>query len=140
MIDYTTNETGDFASPAELCDWLEFLAWINDPDADLWRYAIVGGTWTKVTSSPAPHPRAPRKVAEQPGSLIRYLTLQEAGALTRTPSETIRYWIWQGRLTAYRPGRSVLVREDELQALIVGRETRKIRAASGSTRRRVVGK
>jgi excisionase family DNA binding protein len=58
----------------------------------------------------------------------RYLTLREAAEIVRTAPETIRYWIWQGRLKGYKPGRSVLVREDELHALIESSETRAPRA------------
>jgi len=48
----------------------------------------------------------------------RYLTLKEAGELARTPPETVRKWIWQGRLKAFKPGRNVLVREADIIELI----------------------
>jgi excisionase family DNA binding protein len=59
----------------------------------------------------------------------RYLTLREAGEFCRAPPETVRYWIWQGKLRAYRPGRQVLVRESELIAYIESREVTTVRAA-----------
>lgn len=46
----------------------------------------------------------------------RYLKLTEASELCSTAPETLRFWIWQGKLRAYKPGRHVLVREDELRA------------------------
>jgi excisionase family DNA binding protein len=65
-----------------------------------------------------------------------FLTLVEAAAVARTAPATIRYWIWQGRLTAYKPGRSVLVKEAELLQLIEHSETRKLRAAAAEPRGR----
>jgi excisionase family DNA binding protein len=59
----------------------------------------------------------------------RYLTLESASALLDgTPTESIRFWIWQGRIKGYRPGSKLLVREDELRSFVESRETRKIRA------------
>jgi excisionase family DNA binding protein len=57
------------------------------------------------------------------------LTLAEAGALVRTPPETIRRWIWEGKLTAYKPGKHQLVKEAELLALVEKSESTKKRAA-----------
>jgi excisionase family DNA binding protein len=61
----------------------------------------------------------------------RYITLEEAGTLCSSPPETIRKWTRSGKLKGYRPGKLLLVREDELRAFIESRETRKIRAAAG---------
>jgi excisionase family DNA binding protein len=58
-----------------------------------------------------------------------YLTLEEAGALIRHEAETIRRWIWEGRLTAYKPGKHPLVKEAELLALVEANETRAKRVA-----------
>ncbi len=61
------------------------------------------------------------------------LTLEQAGELLGgTPTETIRRWIWEGKLTAYKPGKHPLVRESELLALVESSETRKKRAARRS--------
>lgn len=49
------------------------------------------------------------------------LTLKEASTLMHTPAETIRYWIYQGRLAKVKPGRLVMVRETELRALLEGK-------------------
>jgi excisionase family DNA binding protein len=70
-----------------------------------------------------------RPAPSNPPSAAGLLTLREASLLARTPSETIRYWIWQGRLVAFKPGRTVLIKESELLALVASRETKKIRAA-----------
>lgn len=51
---------------------------------------------------------------------MRYLTLREAAAIANTPAETIRYWIRLGRLRAFKPGKSLLVRDDDLAAYIAG--------------------
>lgn len=77
----------------------------------------------------SPRAAAPRPAPRNAPSSAGFLTLKEASLLTRTPSETIRFWIWQGRLLAFKPGRSVLVKEVELLALVASRETKKIRAA-----------
>lgn len=69
----------------------------------------------------------------------RLLTLKEASELVRTPTESIRYWIYDGRLKAFKPGRAVLVCEADLLALVASREIRLIRAGrarAAVTRRR----
>jgi excisionase family DNA binding protein len=77
-----------------------------------------------AANRPAPAPRQ-FKTAAPAG----YLTLHEAGALAGAATETVRFWIWKGLLTAYRPGRSVLVKKDELLGYIASRETVAVRAA-----------
>jgi excisionase family DNA binding protein len=47
-----------------------------------------------------------------------YLTLAQAGALLHTSAETVRYWVHVGKLRAFKPGRSVLVRRKDLDALV----------------------
>jgi hypothetical protein len=47
---------------------------------------------------------------------------------TAVPTEDQLPGIWQWRLEAFKPGRSVLVRESELLALVEGNETVKHRA------------
>lgn len=49
---------------------------------------------------------------------LRYLTLDEASATANTAVSTLRKWLADGRLTGYKPGRRLLVREDELVAFI----------------------
>lgn len=71
-----------------------------------------------------------------PPAGARYMTLAEASAICSTPTETLRKWIQSGRLRGYRPGKALLVREDELRSYVESRETRNIRAAvrvKGST-------
>jgi excisionase family DNA binding protein len=43
----------------------------------------------------------------------------------------LRHWIWEGRLTAYKPGRAPLVKAAELLAFVEANETTKERAARG---------
>jgi excisionase family DNA binding protein len=59
----------------------------------------------------------------------QYLTLPQAAALIQTPAETIRYWIWQGRLRAFKPGRTPLILETDLVAFVEAHEVNKLRAA-----------
>jgi excisionase family DNA binding protein len=45
----------------------------------------------------------------------RYITVADASArVGGVPISTIYYWIQTGRLKAFRPGRRLLIREDEL--------------------------
>jgi excisionase family DNA binding protein len=78
------------------------------------------------------HPR-------QKKSRAGYLTLAEAEALIRTPVSTLRFWIWQGKLTACKPGRVVLVRESELLAHVEKNESTAKRAARVRAKRRIGG-
>jgi excisionase family DNA binding protein len=58
------------------------------------------------------------------------LTLAQASELLGgTPIGTIRRWIWEGKLVAYKPGKHPLVREADLLALVEANETNKKRAA-----------
>lgn len=72
--------------------------------------------------------REPRKK-----SRAGLLTLAEASALVRTPASTIRFWIWQGKLAAYKPGRVVLVKESELLAHVEANESTARRAARANS-------
>jgi excisionase family DNA binding protein len=71
----------------------------------------------------------------------RYLTLKDAAARVSTSPETVRYWIHVGKLRAFKPGRSVLVRESDLEALIEASAVDALRAARarGKGRLRAVG-
>jgi excisionase family DNA binding protein len=59
----------------------------------------------------------------------RYLTLREAAAQVSTPTETVRYWVHVGKLRAFKPGRQVLIREDDLAALVESSEIGALREA-----------
>ena len=48
----------------------------------------------------------------------RYLLLGEAAELARVSTSTVRYWIRQGRLQSYKPGRRLLVPRDALLQFI----------------------
>lgn len=71
----------------------------------------------------------------------KYLTLKDASTRVATSPETIRYWIYLGKLRAFKPGRSVLVRESDLEALIEASSVDALRAAraKGKQRLRAVG-
>jgi excisionase family DNA binding protein len=47
-----------------------------------------------------------------------FLSLAQAGALLGVSPETVRFWIWKGKLKATKPGRLVLVRRRDLEALV----------------------
>jgi excisionase family DNA binding protein len=58
------------------------------------------------------------------------LTLAQAGELLGgTPVGTIRNWIWEGRIKAYKPGKHPLVRETELLAFVEANESTAKRVA-----------
>lgn len=46
--------------------------------------------------------------------------LEEAAAWCRVPVKTVRWWISTGKLPSFRPGRRVLVRRDDVVALVEG--------------------
>jgi len=47
-----------------------------------------------------------------------FLSLAQAGALLGVSPETVRFWIWKGKLKATKPGRLVLVRRKDLDAMV----------------------
>jgi len=51
-----------------------------------------------------------------------FVTLAQASSLIATPSETLRRWIWQGRLKGYKPGRGLLLRRADVLALVEANE------------------
>jgi excisionase family DNA binding protein len=66
----------------------------------------------------------------------RYLTLAQAGERVSTPVETVRYWVHVGKLRAFKPGRQVLIREDDLTALVEGSEISAVREAKAKRARK----
>lgn len=54
-----------------------------------------------------------------PSNRTHYLTLQEAAAEGFGAYSTLRTWIAQGRLPAYKTGNRVKVRREDLEALAV---------------------
>jgi excisionase family DNA binding protein len=116
-------EGSGFGSRAELAEWLQFVAWCDDQDGDPDAYSWVGG-YGWVPTELVELKRRGRSLAPLPSAAPRFLTLREAGALVRQAPETIRYWIWKGRLPSYKPGGNVLVREDELLELCNSPKTR----------------
>jgi excisionase family DNA binding protein len=131
-----------FASRSELEQWLALCSWLDDPDSDPSAYVWLpdGTGWVPVAAVEVSTGRRRSAVELPPNGAPRFLTLQEAGAMVRAAPETIRYWIWQGRLQAYKPGGAVLVREDELLELCNSPKTRQnlrapTRRQSGVVRR-----
>jgi excisionase family DNA binding protein len=61
----------------------------------------------------------------------RYITLAEASSVCSTPAETLRKWVQVGKLRGYRPGKALLLREDELRAFVESRDTQRLRAKGG---------
>jgi excisionase family DNA binding protein len=49
-----------------------------------------------------------------------YLHIEEAATLARTSVKTVRHWLLVGKLKGRRPGRRVLIRTQDLIALIEG--------------------
>jgi excisionase family DNA binding protein len=47
-----------------------------------------------------------------------FLTLTQITQQLPVARESVRHWIKSGKLPAYKPGRHLLVRRDELEALI----------------------
>lgn len=66
----------------------------------------------------------------------RYLTLAQAAESVSTPAETIRYWVHVGKLRAFKPGRQVLIREDDLAALVEASEVSALREAKAKRARK----
>lgn len=69
--------------------------------------------------------REPRQKKSRAG----LLTLDDVAAVCHVSPETVRHWIWEGRLKAYKPGRAPLVKESELLAFVEANETRAKRVA-----------
>lgn len=51
-------------------------------------------------------------------ALPRLLTLTQVAEYLQTPRETIRHWVFDGRLKAYKPGRKVLVKASDVLRLV----------------------
>jgi excisionase family DNA binding protein len=45
---------------------------------------------------------------------------ERLGGPEATPIATVRYWIQVGKLRAYKPGRQLLVKPEDLEALVSG--------------------
>jgi len=69
-------------------------------------------------------------------SSAKFLTLAQAGERVSTPTETIRFWIHVGKLRAFKPGRQVLVREDDLAAMVEASEIGAVREAKAKRARK----
>ena len=83
--------------------------------------AIVRRVVTEVVDAAfaARFPTEPKAKKSRAG----LLTLAEAGELVRTPVATLRMWIWQGRIQAFKPGKHPLLRESDLLELVEQSET-----------------
>ena len=81
-------------------------------------------------------PRKNPQGTTTPAAPPQYLTLAQASERIATPHETIRYWIHVGKLTAYKPGRSLLVRTADLDALIESHRVDDMRIAKAKLARK----
>lgn len=66
-----------------------------------------------------------------------YLTLQQAAEQISTPAETVRYWVHVGKLQAFKPGRQVLIRESDLEALMAASAVGELRIAKAKLARAI---
>ena len=57
-------------------------------------------------------------------TLPKYLTISEVAAATHAPRSSVLYWIYSGKLKAYKVGRRRLVTEQDLIAFIQQERTR----------------
>jgi excisionase family DNA binding protein len=48
-------------------------------------------------------------------ALPKFFTIAEVAEIARAPRNTVRYWVYSGRLRSRRVGRRRLVTEDELR-------------------------
>jgi excisionase family DNA binding protein len=62
----------------------------------------------------------PQQVTDKPA----FLSVEAAAAHTSLSAPTLRKWLAEGRLKAYRPNRRVLIDAGELERLIRGSEGR----------------
>ena len=51
-------------------------------------------------------------------TLPKLLTIAEVGDIARAPRSSVLYWIYSGKLKAYKVGRRRLVSEQDLMAFI----------------------
>jgi excisionase family DNA binding protein len=63
---------------------------------------------------------APKTASARTASLA-YLTVQEVAAIARCEHKAVRRAIANGQLTAFRPAKRLLIREDDAQGWIEGR-------------------
>jgi excisionase family DNA binding protein len=63
----------------------------------------------------------------------RELTVRQAARRARRAEETIRRWIWSGRLPARKRGHTYVVLEQDLDATLAQRRPRAERPAPGTT-------
>lgn len=47
-----------------------------------------------------------------------YMLVEEVAQHARAPISTVRHWISSGRLKAYKPGRRVLVKAEDLEEFL----------------------
>jgi excisionase family DNA binding protein len=64
-----------------------------------------------------------------------FQTLDQITALFPIPLETIRHWIKVGKLQAFKPGRRVLVRRADIEAMIEAAALPAIRAERARARK-----
>jgi len=69
----------------------------------------------------------------------KFLTLDQiVEQLPDTSLDTVRFWIYSGKLPAFKPGRHVFVREEDFRAFIEDSALGKRRAVASRRTRRAV--
>lgn len=58
-----------------------------------------------------------------------YLTIPETAAAMRVSVGTVRHWLFTGRLQGYKPGKRVLVKQADLEALVDAHAVSELRTA-----------
>jgi excisionase family DNA binding protein len=66
----------------------------------------------------------------------RYLKLTDVAERLSTSPETVRYWTSIGKLKAYKPGRQLLIREDDLEAFVAASSIGALREAKAKRARK----
>ncbi len=65
----------------------------------------------------------------------QFYTVQQVAELLHAPVATVQYWIYDGRLPAFKPGRHPLVKAADLEAFIASSELGAKRAAAARRRK-----
>lgn len=57
---------------------------------------------------------------EPSGGVVRFITVREAATLAGRTPETVRRWVWSGRLTAQRDGGRLLLERADVERIARG--------------------
>jgi excisionase family DNA binding protein len=68
-----------------------------------------------------------------------FLTIPEVADALRVPKGTVRYWLAVEKLRGFKPGRSVLIKAEDVAAFVEAAEVRKVRATRAKRTRSALG-